>query len=44
MTYYIYTIKYNSTIKKEQRAGGGHGGSEPQNIILKEVSCRRPHT
>lgn len=29
MTYYIYTIKYNSTIKKEQRAGGGHGGSEP---------------
>lgn len=29
MIYYSYTIKYNSTIKREQRAGGGHGGSEP---------------
>lgn len=44
MSYYIYTIKYNPTIKKKQRAGGGHGGSELQNIILKEASYKRLHT
>lgn len=44
MIYYSYTIKYNSTIQREQRAGGGHGGSEPQNIIPKEASYKRPHT